>query len=92
MIMLLMLLWTHKMLMLMSRCVLTEETFFLLVGRLPCLRYLGILSEWGLDRRGRLAIESYIRGNNLALDISSVLDGAGYTLGSPSHDLAASLA
>ena len=45
-----------------------------------------------LCRRGRLAIESYIRGNNLALDISSVLDGAGYTLGSPSQDLAASLA
>ena len=45
-----------------------------------------------LCRRGRLAIESYIRGNNLALDISSVLDGAGYTLGSPSQDLATSLA
>ena len=31
--------------------------------------------RWGLDRKGRLAIESYIRGNNLALDVSSVLDG-----------------
>ena len=42
--------WTRTMLMMPSRCVLTEETFFLLVGRLPSLRYLGILSEWGLDR------------------------------------------
>ena len=34
-----------------------------------------ISTRWGLDRKGRLAIESYIRGNNLALDVSSVLDG-----------------
>ena len=34
-----------------------------------------ISPRWGLDRKGRLAIESYIRGNNLALDVSSVLDG-----------------
>ena len=34
-----------------------------------------ISQRWGLDRKGRLAIESYIRGNNLALDVSSVLDG-----------------
>merc|ERR550519_147802 len=75
-----------------EKCVLTEESFFLLVHRLPSLRFLGILSEWGLDRKGRLAIESYIRGNNLALDVSSVLDGSGYRLDSPVQDLASSLA
>jgi len=75
-----------------EKCVLTEESFFLLVQSLPSLRFLGILSEWGLDRKGRLAIESYIRGNNLALDVSSVLDGSGYRLDSPMQDLANSLA
>jgi len=75
-----------------EKCVLTEESFFLLVQSLPSLRFLGILSEWGLDRKGRLAIESYIRGNNLALDVFSVLDGSGYRLDSPMQDLANSLA
>lgn len=58
-----------------EKCVLTEQSFFHLVHSLPALRYLGILSEWlGLDRRGRLSIQAYIRGNNLSLDVDSVQD------------------
>ena len=50
-------------------CIILTKTL-----QIPFLVWL-FFQRWGLDRKGRLAIESYIRGNNLALDVSSVLDG-----------------
>ena len=54
-----------------------SPTIFLLLFEEKLSKFLVVLffQRWGLDRKGRLAIESYIRGNNLALDVSSVLDG-----------------
>jgi hypothetical protein len=56
-----------------EKCLLSEQTLFRLVGTMPNLRFVGILSEWyGLDRRGRIAIKAYINGNNLNVDVDSV--------------------
>ena len=58
-----------------EKSVLTESTFFLLANNLPKLRYVGILSEWGgIDRRGILAIQAFINGNNLNIDVESTQD------------------
>ena len=68
-------------------CSLSSIAYFCLNNLLVAswtLEYLSVFDcfcrRWGLDRKGRLAIESYIRGNNLALDVSSVLDGFGSPL------------
>ena len=58
-----------------EKSVLTEATFFLVANNLPKIKYVGILSEWGgIDRRGILAIRAFIRGNNLNVDIESIMD------------------
>eukprot|EP00092_Neocalanus_flemingeri_P000587 GFUD01000623.1.p1 GENE.GFUD01000623.1~~GFUD01000623.1.p1 ORF type:complete len:689 (-),score=173.31 GFUD01000623.1:19-1851(-) len=56
-----------------EKCFLTEQTFFLLLSSQPRIRYVGILAEWfGMDRRARLAIKAFLRGNNVDVDIDSV--------------------
>jgi len=53
-----------------EKCFLSEQTFFLLLNTLPQIRHVGILGEWfGLDRRARLAIKAFVRGNNVDVDI-----------------------
>jgi len=53
-----------------EKCFLSEQTFFLLLNNLPDIRHVGILGEWfGLDRRARLAIKAFVRGNNVDVDI-----------------------
>jgi len=55
-----------------EKCHLTEQSFFLLLSSLPRLKFVGILAEWlGLDRRARLAIKAFVRGNNVDVDIDS---------------------
>jgi len=55
-----------------EKCCLTEQSFFLLLGSLPRLKFVGILTEWlGLDRRARLAIKAFVKGNNVDVDIDS---------------------
>ena len=55
-----------------EKCLLSEQTFFLLLNSLPQMRHVGILGEWfGLDRRARLAIKAFVRGNNVDVDIDS---------------------
>ena len=47
----------------------------LIFFRLPKLKYVGVLSEWGgLDRAGIIAIKAYVLGNNLNIDIESMQD------------------
>jgi len=58
-----------------EKSVLTEATFFLVANNLPKIKNVGILSEWGgIDRRGILAIRAFILGNNLNIDIESIID------------------
>jgi len=55
-----------------EKCLLSEQTFFLLLSSLPKLKYVGILSEWfGMDRRAQLAVKAFVRGNNIDVDIDS---------------------
>jgi len=55
-----------------EKCFLSENTFFLLLSSLPKLKYMGILSEWfGMDRRARLAVKAFVKGNNVDVDIDS---------------------
>jgi len=55
-----------------EKCFLSEQTFFLLISTLPKLKYVGVLSDWfGMDRRARLAVQAFIRGNNVDVDIDS---------------------
>ena len=54
---------------------LSISTFYMMVNKLPNLKYIGVLSEWGgLDRAGVLAIKAFVLGNNLNIDIESALD------------------
>ena len=58
-----------------EKSVLSELTFFYLAGKLPRLKYVGVMSEWGgLSRNGVLAIKSFILGNNLDIDVDSLQD------------------
>jgi len=58
-----------------EKSMLSISTFYYLVNRLPKLKYVGVLSEWGgLDRAGIIAIKAYVLGNNLNIDIESMQD------------------
>ena len=60
-----------------EKCFLTEQTFFLLLNSLPRIKFVGVLSEWfGMDRRARLAIKAFVKGNNVDVDIDSVHEHA----------------
>ena len=55
-----------------EKCFFTTATFFLLLNTLPNIKYIGNLTEWfGTDRRGRLAVKAFVKGNNLDIDLDS---------------------
>ena len=55
-----------------EKCFLTEQTFFHLLNILPKIKYIGNMSEWTIDRRARLGIRAFIKGNNIDVDVDSI--------------------
>ena len=55
-----------------EKCFLTEQTFFHLLNILPKIKYIGNMSEWTIDRRARLGIRAFIKGNNVDVDVDSI--------------------
>ena len=39
---------------------------------LPKIKYIGNMSEWTIDRRARLGIRAFIKGNNVDVDVDSL--------------------
>jgi len=69
---------THLVAFYFEKCSLSDQSFFLLIENLPCLKNIGIITEWfGVDRRSRLGIKAYVKGNNLDVNVDSV----------PMHDI-----
>jgi len=55
-----------------EKCFLSEQTFFHLLNILPAIKYIGNMSEWTIDRRARLGIRAFIKGNNIDVDVDSI--------------------
>ena len=55
-----------------EKCFLSEQTFFYLLEEMSKIRFIGNMGEWTMDRRARLAIRAFIRGNNINIDIESL--------------------
>ena len=55
-----------------EKCILSEQTFFYLLEKMPKIKYIGNMGEWTMDRRARLGIKAYIKGNNVNVDIESL--------------------
>ena len=55
-----------------EKCFLSEQTFFYLLEEMSKIRFIGNMGEWTMDRRARLAIRAFIKGNNINIDIESL--------------------
>ena len=55
-----------------EKCILSEQTFFHLLEKMSKIRFIGNMGEWTMDRRARLAIRAFIKGNNINVDIESL--------------------
>ena len=55
-----------------EKCILTEQTFFHLLETMSKVRFIGNMGEWTMDRRARLGIRAFIKGNNINVDIESL--------------------
>ena len=55
-----------------EKCILSEQTFFHLLEKMSKIRFIGNMGEWTMDRRARLAIRAFIKGNNINIDIESL--------------------
>ena len=54
-----------------ERSFLSEQTFFYLLSNMPNIKYIGNMGEWTIDRRAKLGLKAFIKGNNINVDIDS---------------------
>ena len=58
-----------------EKCWLSGTTFFNLLEKAPNIKYIGNMAEWFMSRRERLVLQAFINGNNIDVDIDSLMYG-----------------